>query len=94
MRKAEKKDITVMTENALDYKEQIQLLKEINMPNLTIHFDTQNFKFNFNMDQCEQLEGLYPYMDSQLHVKDGINETRRLPAGRGETQISSLRWKS
>ena len=49
--KAEKKDITVMTENALDYKEQIQLLKEINMPNLTIHFDTQNFKFNFNMDQ-------------------------------------------
>ena len=72
--KAEKKDITVMTENALDYKEQIQLLKEINMPNLTIHFDTQNFRFNFNMDQCEQLEGLYPYMDSQLHVKDGINE--------------------
>ena len=58
-----------MTENALDYKEQIQLLKEINMPNLTIHFDTQNFKFNFNMDQCEQLEGLYTYMDSSASCK-------------------------
>ena len=85
--KAEKKDITVMTENALDYKEQIQLLKEINMPNLTIHFDTQNFRFNFNMDQCEQLEGLYPYMDSQLHVKDGINEPGGCLLGEGNTDF-------
>lgn len=85
--KAEKKDITVMTENALDYKEQIQLLKEIRMPNLTVHFDTQNFKFNFNMNQCEQLEGLYPYMDSQLHVKDGINEPGGCLLGKGNTDF-------
>ena len=76
-----------MTENALDYKEQIQLLKEINMSNLTIHFDTQNFRFNFNMDQCEQLEGLYPYMDSQLHVKDGINEPGGCLLGEGNTDF-------
>lgn len=85
--KAIRKDITVMTENALDYKEQIQLLKEIRMPNLTVHFDTQNFKFNFNMNQCEQLEGLYPYMDSQLHVKDGINEPGGCLLGEGNTDF-------
>ena len=87
--KADKKNITIMTENALDYKEQIQLLKDVNMSNLTVHFDTQNFKFNFDMDQCKQLEGLYPYMDSQLHVKDGIGEPGGCLLGEGNTDFFS-----
>lgn len=87
--KADKENITIMTENALDYKRQIQLLKEINMPNLTIHFDTQNFKFNFDMNQCEQLEGLYPYMDNQLHVKDGIDAPGGCLLGMGNTEFFS-----
>lgn len=82
-----KNNITIMTENALDYKKQIQMIKDINMPNLTVHFDTQNFKFNFNMDQCEQLEGLYSYMDNQLHVKDGINEPGGCLLGEGNTDF-------
>lgn len=39
------------------------------------------------MDQCEQLEGLYPYMDSQLHVKDGINEPGGCLLGEGNTDF-------
>ena len=39
------------------------------------------------MNQCEQLEGLYPYMDSQLHVKDGINEPGGCLLGEGNTDF-------
>lgn len=86
-RQAGKKGITILTENALDWKQQIEMLREINEPNLLVHFDTQNFKYNFDMDQCEQLEHLYPYMDDQLHVKDGIREPGEKLLGEGITKF-------
>lgn len=69
---AESKDIVVLTENALSWEQQKKMLSAIDKKNILVHFDTQNFKYNFNMDQLEQLEHLYNLMDNQLHVKDGI----------------------
>ena len=86
-RKARDKDIDILTENALDWKRQIQLLQDVGSDNLKVHFDTQNFKFNFDMDQCEQLQGLYPYLDNQLHVKDGWNEPGGSLLGCGNTEF-------
>ena len=86
-KKAEKKGITILTENALPWQRQVELLEEIGCDNLKIHFDTQNFKFNFAMDQCDQLRGLLPYMDNQLHVKDGIGEPGGCLLGEGNTDF-------
>lgn len=85
--KAQEKKIDILTENALGAKEQVELLTEVGFDNLKIHFDTQNFKYNFNMDQCELLEKLYPYMDAQLHVKDGISEPGECFLGEGNTDF-------
>lgn len=84
-KRAGKKGITVLTENALPWQRQIQLLKDVGCDNIKIHFDTQNFKFNFDMDQCQQLRGLMPYMDNQLHVKDGVSEPGGCLLGQGNT---------
>lgn len=84
---AKKENILILTENALEYQKQIKLLQDINADNLKIHFDTQNFKFNFNMDQCKQLTGLYPYMDSVLHTKDGISNPGECLLGTGNTDF-------
>lgn len=86
-RLAKDKNILILTENALDYREQAALLEEVSEPNLKIHFDTQNFKYNFDMDQCEQLEGLYPYMDSVMHTKDGVENPGDRLLGEGNTSF-------
>ncbi|MGL5436646.1 MAG: sugar phosphate isomerase/epimerase family protein [Lachnospiraceae bacterium] len=80
--------VSILTENALDWKQQHKLLRDIGDTSLLIHFDTQNFKFNFDMDQCEQLENLFPYMADQMHVKDGINEPGECLLGQGNTDFA------
>lgn len=96
-RLAKDKNILILTENALDYREQAALLEAVSEPNLKVHFDTQNFKYNFDMDQCEQLEGLYPYMDSVMHTKDGVKNPGDCMLGEGNTsfyrQMALLRDK-
>lgn len=79
--------ILILTENALDWREQEMLIRQVGKPNLKVHFDTQNFKYNFDMDQCEQLEHLYPYMDSVLHTKDGIKAPGDQLLGNGNTDF-------
>lgn len=79
--------ILVLTENALDWEAQKELLSEVGESNLKVHFDTQNFKFNFNMDQCAQLEGLYPFMDLVLHAKDGVEGPGERLLGEGNTNF-------
>lgn len=32
-----------------------------------------SISFSFQMDQPEQLRGLYPYMDNMFYVKDGTD---------------------
>lgn len=86
-RLAKPHNILILTENALDFTEQKALLKDVSEPNLKVHFDTQNFKYNFNMDQCEQLEGLYPYMDGVMHTKDGVENPGDRLLGEGNTNF-------
>lgn len=84
-RLAKHSGVMILTENALDWRLQQELLQDLGEPSLKIHFDTQNFKFNFDMDQCEQLKNLYPYMADQLHVKDGVAEPGEKLLGQGNT---------
>lgn len=84
---AEKYGIMILTENAMSWERQIYMLEQLNRKNLKIHFDTQNFQYNFRMDQCEVLERLYPYMDEMLHVKDGENEPGDRLLGAGTTNF-------
>ena len=71
--------ITVLTENPLAWDAQLELLRAVGADNLKIHYDSQNMKYNWDLDQCEQLRKLYPHMTYQLHVKDG--EAKPAPAG-------------
>lgn len=84
---AAKKGICILTENSLSWQEQEKMLYQINRPNIKVHFDTQNFKFNCNYDQCEQLEHMYPLLDIQLHVKDGISLPGEKLLGEGNTDF-------
>lgn len=84
---AGQKQIDILTENALPFEEQETLIKQVGEVNLKVHFDTQNFKFNFDMDQLEQLKGLYPLMDSVLHTKDGLNNPGDRLLGTGNTKF-------
>lgn len=86
-RLASEHNILILTENALDWREQEELIRRVGEPNLKVHFDTQNFKFNFDMDQCEQLEHLYPYMDCVMHTKDGIKAPGDQLLGNGNTNF-------
>lgn len=83
------KGILILTENGLAWKAQIDMLRELDEPNLKVHFDTQNFKFNFDLDQCEQLEHLYPYLDSVMHVKDGVVRPGECLLGEGNTDFNN-----
>lgn len=88
--KAQKKGITVMTENPLSWDQQIKLLEAVGADNLKIHYDSQNMKYNWDLDPCEQLEKLYPYMAKQLHVKDGNakpDPAGSKPLGMGNTDF-------
>lgn len=84
---AEQEGILILTENALDYKGQEALIRDVGASNLMVHFDTQNFKFNFDMDQCEQLKHLYPLMDEVMHTKDGIKNPGEKLLGQGNTDF-------
>jgi len=84
---AKPKDMIILTETGLDASAQIAMMEKVNASNLLVHFDTQNFKFNHNMDQCEQLNAIYPYMDNQLHVKDGTDAPGEKLLGRGSTDF-------
>ncbi|SCP98615.1 TIM barrel protein [Anaerobium acetethylicum] len=82
---AKKKGIDILTENALDWRRQREVMEKVGHSNLKVHFDTQNFKYNFDMDQCEQLENLFDLMDNQLHTKDGIQFPGGKLLGEGNT---------
>ena len=84
---AQKKDILILTETGLDASRQKEMHKEINATNLKVFFDTQNYKFNHNMNQCEQLNALYELMDDQIHTKDGVNAPGEMLLGKGDTDF-------
>jgi len=64
--------LTIACESALNVKDQIILFEKIDMPNITLFYDSQNYHYFAGFLQKEMIEGLYSYIGDQLHVKDGF----------------------
>lgn len=70
---AAKQGITVASESALDPERHLDILDQVDRPNLGVFFDSMNYRFFEDFDQISVLERLYPRMVPQLHVKDGVD---------------------
>jgi sugar phosphate isomerase/epimerase len=64
--------IKITSETILAADRQIELMKAVDMPNLSTLYDSQNYHFFYGYDQKEVFEKLYPYISDQVHIKDGI----------------------
>jgi sugar phosphate isomerase/epimerase len=65
------KGISVATENLLSPQEFEELYAMVGRENFGVYYDSQNYSLFRQYEQTSVLEGLYPYMVNQLHVKDG-----------------------
>lgn len=63
--------ITVAGENLMTAEAFGQLSQMVDRDNFRLYFDSQNYHLSRGYSETEMLEGLYPYMCNQLHVKDG-----------------------
>ena len=63
--------IKIASETILPADRQIELMKAVDMPNLSTLYDSQNYYFFYGYSQKEVLEKLYPYISDQVHIKDG-----------------------
>ena len=68
---ARDKGIQISSENKLDADRAIELYESVNADNFSLFYDSNNYFFQKGYDQLELLKKLYPYLGSQLHVKDG-----------------------
>ena len=50
-----------------------KLYDMVDRKNFYLYFDSQNYFLNRGYRETDILEGLYPLMCNQLHVKDGSN---------------------
>lgn len=69
---AQKDNIKIMSESTLEAKKQVELMKKVDMPNIYTFYDSQNYFFFKGYDQKETIDILYPYIGTQLHIKDCI----------------------
>lgn len=65
--------ISVASENLMTPSEFKNLVDMVNRDNFFLYFDSQNYQLFRGYDELEILSGLYPFMCSQIHVKDGDN---------------------
>ncbi len=83
--------IEVAHESTVDAKTQLELLDMVDMPNVSVFYDSQNYRYFKNLNQQDIIKGIYPRMAAQLHVKDGSNEKGlegQLPLGQGDSGFS------
>jgi sugar phosphate isomerase/epimerase len=66
-----KQGIRIASETTLPAEKQIEFMKSVNAPNLSVFYDSQNYRYFKGYDQKETIQTLYPYFCDQLHVKDG-----------------------
>jgi sugar phosphate isomerase/epimerase len=69
--KASEYGVKVASENLLKPEEFKVLYEMVDRKNFGAYYDSQNYKVFRGYDQLEILDGLFPYMVNQLHVKDG-----------------------
>lgn len=63
--------IQVASESLLLPDDFIKLRQMVDRENFGAYYDSQNYHLFRGYNQLEILEGLYPYMVNQIHVKDG-----------------------
>lgn len=69
---AAERGIAITSETILAADRQIELMKAVDMPNLSTLYDSQNYYFFYGYSQKETLDKLFPYISDQVHVKDGV----------------------
>jgi sugar phosphate isomerase/epimerase len=77
--------IMVAGENLLSPSEFEKLFHMVGRENFGAYYDSQNYHLFRGYDQLEILDGLYPYMIGQLHVKDGRGAMSGAPLGAGDS---------
>ncbi|MCD8356454.1 MAG: sugar phosphate isomerase/epimerase [Clostridia bacterium] len=63
--------ISVAGENLMTPDEFKKIHQMVDRKNFYLYFDSQNYNVFRGYSETDILEGLYPYMCNQLHVKDG-----------------------
>lgn len=85
--------ITVASENLMDPGEFKTLYAEVNRENFHLYFDSQNYHLFRGLNERDILEGLYPYMCNQLHVKDGRGAMSGSLLGAGDSGFQdTISW--
>ena len=80
--------IQVASENILSPSEFKKLYEMVDRENFGLYYDSQNYRLQRGYDQVEILEGLYPYMVNQIHVKDGKGALSGALLGKGDTNFN------
>lgn len=85
-------DIAVAGENLMAPDTFKQLYDRVDRKNFHLYFDSQNYNVFRGYSEIDILEGLYPYMCNQLHVKDGEEMSGGL-LGTGPSQFfETMQW--
>ena len=67
---AGEKEIQIGCECPLSVEKQLELVERVGKPNFKLFYDSDNYSFCTSFQQVDVLDGIYPHMLNQLHVKD------------------------
>ncbi|MGI5849813.1 MAG: sugar phosphate isomerase/epimerase family protein [Christensenellales bacterium] len=68
---AGEKGIEISSEGTISYDKHLEIVERVGYKNISIFYDSMNYKLFKGYDQAETLLGYYDKMTPQLHVKDG-----------------------
>ncbi|WP_087065478.1 sugar phosphate isomerase/epimerase family protein [Intestinibacillus massiliensis] len=85
--------IGVAGENLMTPDEFKKMHEMVGRKNFFLYFDSQNYHLFRGYRELDILEGLYPYMCNQLHVKDGTGAMSGGLLGTGDSGFGdTMRW--
>ncbi|HWQ80013.1 MAG TPA: sugar phosphate isomerase/epimerase family protein [Anaerovoracaceae bacterium] len=79
--------IRVAYENLMTPEEFKIVFEMVGRKSFGAYYDSQNYHLYRGYDQLEVLEGLFPYMLSQVHVKDGNGALSGALLGKGDSNF-------
>lgn len=85
--------ISVASENLMTPDEFQKMVDAVDRKNFYLYFDSQNYHLFRGLKQLDVLEGLYPHMCNQIHVKDGRGAMSGGLLGTGDSGFSeTMSW--
>ncbi|MBQ8585182.1 MAG: sugar phosphate isomerase/epimerase [Butyricicoccus sp.] len=85
--------IRVAGENLMTPEQFKELYERVDRKNFGLYFDSQNYHLFRGYKELDILEGLYPYMCDQLHVKDGSGAMSGGLLGTGDSGFcDTINW--